>query len=311
MTHLLLLIVIALSLAGAASGAVALTLGDRRFEARLAARRPPGPDAGAALQPLARALRARITRGLAAWGGRAGRGSLDTAARGALRDQLVQAGFFGERAAEVFFGVRAAAAAALAGAGLAIALPAALGPLWVAALVLGLANVGLFGPVAWLRRRLAQRAGAIARGLPDAVDLLVVAVEAGATVPAAVQRVVAEFHDLHPELCQLLAMMLAEMQAGASRAEALSRLARRAPAQQVRGLSTLLIQSDAVGASLGGALRTASEEIRKARYLDAERRAAELPVKLAFPLVFGIFPSLVGVIFIPIVILFARTLLSA
>ncbi|WP_374471721.1 type II secretion system F family protein [Phenylobacterium sp.] len=309
MAHLLL-IVLVLALAGAAAGALAAAFGDRSFDTRLAGRLAAAPAAGPSLQPLLQTLSPRLTRTLVAWGRRAGRGSLDTEERGALRTRLVHAGFFGERAAEVFFGVRALAAAACAAAGLALALTAELGPLWLAALVLGLGNLGLFGPVLWLRRRTAARTDAIARGLPDAVDLLVVAVEAGATAPAALQRVVAEFRDLHPELCQLLAMMLAEMQAGASRAEALARLARRAPGQQVRSLTTILIQSDAVGASLGAALRTAAEEIRKARYLDAERRAAELPVKLAFPLVFCIFPSLVGVIFVPILILFARTLFA-
>ena len=80
------------------------------------------------------------------------------------------------------------------------------------------------------------------------------------------------------------------------------------PGDEVRALTTLLTQSEAVGASLGGTLRVFAEEMRKSRYLAAETKAAELPVKMAFPLVFCIFPCLTGVIFIPVAIQLFRTL---
>jgi tight adherence protein C len=311
MAQAFLILLIGCALAALACGAGALLLFDRGFDTRIQARLKARPSGMDGMRPVIDGLTPRVMRTLVSWGEQAGRGSLETEERGELALRLVHAGFYGQRAAEIFFGLRAVAATALAAAAIAIAVSAHLGLGWGVGLVLAGANLGLFGPNLLLNRRIAAKREAIGRALPDAVDLLVVAVEAGATVPAALQRVVIEFADLHPVLCRLLAMMLAEMQAGASRAEALTRLARRSPGQQVRSLTTLLIQSDAVGASLGGALRTAAEEIRKNRYLDAERRAAELPVKLAFPLVFCIFPCLTGVIFVPMIVLFVRTLFKA
>jgi tight adherence protein C len=170
-------------------------------------------------------------------------------------------------------------------------------------------NLGLFLPNYLLSRRIAERSRALRIALPDAIDLMIVAVEAGAALGAALQRVAAEFSDLHPIVSEQFGIMLMEMQAGASRAEALTRLAARAPSDEVGALVSMIIQSEAVGASLGGALRAFADELRKTRHLEAERRAAELPVKIAFPLVFCVFPAMSGVLFTPVVIRVLRTLL--
>jgi tight adherence protein C len=172
------------------------------------------------------------------------------------------------------------------------------------------ANLGYIGPKVLLARRIRDRVAAMRLGLPDAIDLMVVSVEAGATLTAAIQRLVAEFRELHPVLAEQFGVMLTELQAGASRAEALTRLAQRCPAEELTSFSTMLIQSEAVGASLGSALRVFAEEVRASRFLEAERKAAELPVKLAFPLVLCIFPCLVAVIFIPVGIQMLRHLLG-
>jgi tight adherence protein C len=103
-------------------------------------------------------------------------------------------------------------------------------------------------------------------------------------------------------------MALLEMQAGVSRVEALKRMADRVPADDLRAFVTLMAQSEALGASLGNTLRVFSEEMRRSRFIDAERRASELPVKMAFPLVFFIFPCLMGFIFTPVIIRFVRVL---
>jgi tight adherence protein C len=298
-----------LALLSLAAGLGALSASDRRFEARIAARlrREDAPAPRRLLADLA----PRLIRTLTAWGERVGRGALEAEARGELKLTLVQAGFHSPRAAEAYFGIRAAAAGGLA----VLAFMACLlfrfdSPLKLTIVVMVAANLGLFAPKMLLARRVKARSLALKQGLPDAIDLMVVAVEAGSTLSSAIQRVQAEFGQLHPVLAEHMGFLLMEMQAGASRAEALSRFAERAGIDEARSLATLLIQSEAVGASLGGTLRVFAEEMRKARFLEAERKAAELPVKMAFPLVFCIFPCLTGVIFVPIAIRFLRTMFA-
>lgn len=296
-----------LAMLGLAGGLGLLLTDDRVFNDRLATyAKGMAPAARRrSLRDLGPSLMQTLTR----WGERAGKGGIENESRLLLRAKLVQAGFYSDRAVEAYFGIRAAAAAGLAVVAIVLVLALHLsGLLKVAGAVMIAANIGLFAPNLLLGSRIRQRTKAMYLGLPDAIDLMVVSLEAGATLSAAVQRVEAEFRDLHPVLTEQFGIMLMEMQAGASRSEALSRLALRSPGDEVRSLTTMIIQSEAVGASLGDTLRVFAEEMRKTRYLDAERKATELPVKLAFPLVFCIFPCLASVIFIPIVIRFMRAM---
>lgn len=297
-----------LALLSLMAGVGALSASDRGFEARISARlrREETPS-----RRLFAELAPRLIRTLTTWGERVGRGALEAEARGELKLTLVQAGFPSPRAAEVYFGIRAAAAGALA----ALAFTACLllrfdSPVKLAVAVMLAANIGLFAPKMLLAQRVKARKLAFKRGLPDAIDLMVVAVEAGSTLSSAIQRVQAEFGEMHAVLAEHMNFLLMEMQAGASRAEALTRFAERAGIDEARALATMLIQSEAVGASLGGTLRVFAEEMRKSRFLEAERKAAELPVKMAFPLVFFIFPCLTGVIFVPIAIRFLRSMFA-
>ena len=299
-----------LALLSLLAGVGALSAADRRFESRIGARLRP---AEASVEPrrLAAELAPKLIKTVVAWGEKAGKGGLEDQSRAELRQKLIQAGFHSPRAAEAFFGIRAMGAAALSALALLVALAAGLHNLiGLAVAVMLAANVGLFAPKILLAQRVKARGLALKLGLPDAIDLMVVSVEAGSTLSAAIQRVQAEFGRMHPVLAEHLGFLMAEMQAGASRTEALARFAERAGIDEVKSLATLLIQSEAVGASLGGTLRVFAEEIRKSRFLEAERRAAELPVKMAFPLVFCIFPCLTGVIFIPIAIRFLRTMFA-
>lgn len=311
MVQAILLLTAILALLALAGGVGVFVLGDRAFAARLTAvtsgqqRRPTRAARGE------RSFSPALLKTLGRWGEKAGKGSLEDEKRAALRLKLMQAGFYSDRAVEVFFGVRAAAALGLSIVALVFVFVFNLsGFLAIAGAVMLGANIGLFAPNMLLERRIAERKTAVYLGLPDAIDLMVVSLEAGATLSAALQRVEAEFDELHPVLTEQFGIVLREMQAGASRAEALTRLAGRSPSEEVRTLTTMIIQSEAVGASLGDTLRVFSDEMRKTRYMDAERRAAELPVKLAFPLVFLIFPCLTGVIFIPMAIRFLRMLLN-
>lgn len=297
-----------LAMAALAAG-LTLTVGvDRRFEARLSGRLRPEAQAGEPRR-LAAKLAPRMLAAVITWGEKAGRGALHRGASGELRAQLAQGGFYSPHAAEAYFGIRAAAAAGGAVAALLTLL--AVGLTHPIALAFGgmlAANLGLLIPKMLLTQRIKARGQALKLALPDAIDLMVVAVEAGSTLSSAIQRVQAEFGELHPVLAEHLGLLLLEMQAGSSRTEALSRFADRAGIEEARNLATLLIQSEAVGASVGGTLRVFAEEVRKGRVLEAERRAAELPVKMAFPLVFFIFPCLTGVVFIPIAIRFLRSM---
>lgn len=245
-------------------------------------------------------------------GAELGKGALEGRRLESLRTKMIRAGFYGPRAVQIFYAVRVLAALGLGAAAILGAVVLRMpGSPEVLLLVMIAVALGLFLPGFIVSQRTAQRARAMRLGLPDAVDLMVVCVEAGGTLSSAMQRVTRQFGDVHPVVAEQFQIMLLEMQAGSSRAEALTRLGARAPTDEVRSMSTLLIQSEALGASVGQALRAFADEMRKARYLEAERRAGELPVKMAFPLVLCIFPSLFIVIMAPIVIRLMRVAFTA
>lgn len=230
----------------------------------------------------------------------------------AIRMQLIRAGIYGDKAVEIFAAIR-------------ILLALALGVLFGLALIfvdldnflVGMlmvmmgAAIGLYAPVLVVQMRARERTKAVRIALPDAMDLLVVSMEAGSTLTQALQRVGNELKQAHPVLSEQFQITLLEMQAGASRADALRRLVERAPDERLRSFITLVVQSDQLGAGLGQTLRVFSEEMRRSRLIEAEHTAAELPVKIAIPLVFFIFPCLMGIIFTPIIIRFVRILLHA
>ncbi|MBC6982415.1 type II secretion system F family protein [Caulobacter sp. 17J80-11] len=290
-----------------AIGVAVIVFGDRLFASRLAALAP-----GAGTPTTRASLTPQVTRALEKLGDRLGKGAVDGEKRGVLRARLVQAGIYADRAVEIFFALRVLSALLFGvGAVVAVAVFKPAGALIALLVVVGAANAGLFLPNLILAHRIGERRLGIRLGLPDAVDLMVVCVEAGSTVTASIQRVSREFVEMHPVLASELEITLRQMQAGSSRADAMSRLAERAPLDELRNLVTMLNQSEALGASLGQTLRVFAEEMRRNRFLEAERKAAELPVKMAIPLVFFVFPCLMGVIFTPVVIRFVRVLFPA
>lgn len=228
---------------------------------------------------------------------------------GALRLQLIRAGIYNKFAVEIFAAVRVLLAFSFSVvAGLALFLFGASSALLGALLVVAAAAIGLYLPIFLIRARAKERVHSVRLGLPDAVDLLVVCMEAGSSITQALQRVSQEMRMAHPVLAEQFQMTLLEMQAGASRAEALRNLGNRVPDDRLKTFLTLVIQSDQLGAGLGQTLRVFAEEMRRARFIEAEHKAAELPVKIAVPLVFFIFPCLMGIIFTPIIIRFIRIL---
>lgn len=158
---------------------------------------------------------------------------------------------------------------------------------------------GFYLPDLWLSIRIAKRKRKILEALPDALDLLVICVEAGLGLDAAIFRVAEEISLTSKELGQELKLLNLEMRAGMLRKDALRNLARRTDLDALHSLVTLLTQTEKFGTSIVQALRVYSDAFRIERFQKAEEIAAKLPVKLLFPLILFIFPSLFVVIMGP------------
>jgi tight adherence protein C len=173
-----------------------------------------------------------------------------------------------------------------------------------------LGMVGLFLPDIWLRFKTSARKERLTKGFPDALDLMVVCVEAGMGLDAAISRVGEEIELSHPELSRELNLLNLELRAGKSRQTALRNLAKRTDIDDVNSLVTLLIQTDRFGTSVAQALRVFSDSFRTARYQKAEEIAAKIGTKLIFPLVLCIFPAffvvMLGPVFVQVYRLFLK-----
>jgi tight adherence protein C len=154
-----------------------------------------------------------------------------------------------------------------------------------------LSLLGLIIPDLWLHNKTASRRSKIIKGFPDALDLLVVCMEAGTGLDAALRRVGEEVKFAHRELSEEFQILNLELRAGKTRKAALRNLAERTDVDDVRSLVTVLIQTDRFGTSVAQALRVFSDSFRTARYQKAEEVAAKIATKLIFPLIFFILPS--------------------
>ncbi|WP_046864162.1 type II secretion system F family protein [Microvirga massiliensis] len=218
-----------------------------------------------------------------------------------IRLQLVQAGFFDQRAVAIFFGARIAAAAVM-GVGTLLALPV-LRPemtsanLWLA--TIGLAILGYFAPSFYIKRRIAQRVDQHRMGFPDFMDLMVVCAEAGLSMEAAIDRIARELVEGYPSLAENLYMVSLEIRAGKSFTEALERMGERLGIEEASMLAALLQQSAELGTSLSQSLRVYSDEMRNKRMSRAEEKAYALPAKLVVPLTLFVFPVLIVTLMYP------------
>lgn len=172
-----------------------------------------------------------------------------------------------------------------------------------------MALIGFYLPEFWLRIKTDRRREQILLGFPDALDLMVVCVEAGMGLDAAINRVGEEMQMNNKVLSDEFKLMSLELRAGKTRQDALRNLAMRTDLEDVSSLMTLLIQTDKFGTSVAQALRVYSDTMRTKRFQRAEEMAAKLPVKLLFPLILFIFPSLFVVILGPAAIRIYRVLL--
>jgi len=216
-----------------------------------------------------------------------------------LKLQLAQAGFRHPDSRAVYAGVRVITTAGLSLLAIVIALPLSLKSNEMALLVATAAAVGFFAPAMFLSSRQSRRQTEITLSLPDALDLLVICVEAGQGLNAALMKVGKEVAFSSKALSEDLMLVNNEMRAGVSRTQALRNLSLRTGVDDVRSLVAVMIQSDRFGTSVGQALRIHSDSLRTRRRQRAEERARKAPIKLLFPLVFCIFPELLVVILAP------------
>ena len=222
---------------------------------------------------------------------------------GKLQLRLVHAGFRRHDAVAIFLGIRV-------GLGLLCFLLLST-PLFVRPnmlLALGAAGLGYVLPGMVLARLANRRQHRIRLSVPDALDLLVVSVEAGLGLDQAIQRVGDELASVHPELSEDLRMINLELRAGKARAEALHNLAARTGVDDLTSLVAVLVQTDKFGTSVAQALRVHSDALRTKRRQRAEEAAAKTAVKMVFPLAICIFPAIWIVTLGPVAIKFVQVL---
>ena len=204
-----------------------------------------------------------------------------------LQRRLVSAGYRGPEAVKIFSGVRLGCAVL---AFLLVAMPVLVRPNLLLAILA--AVLGYVVPAMVLARLAKRRQHRIRLSLPDALDLLVVSVEAGLGLDQAMLRVGEELGFAHPDLSDELRLINLELRAGKDRVEALRNLGERTEVDDVASLVAILVQTDKFGTSVAQALRVHSDTLRIKRRQRAEEAAAKTGVKMVFPLVFCIFPSI-------------------
>ena len=217
---------------------------------------------------------------------------------GAVARQIAEAGYRHENAVAVYLGLRLLTAilfmffgAFLAG----FVADALLRPLMIVAFAL----LGWMIPFIVLKRKVRARKKALARGLADALDLMVVCVEAGLGVNQALMRVAEEMDRVSPAIADELTMVTLEMRAGTPREDALRNLAERTGNEDVRSWVNMMVQTDKFGTSIADSLRIHSDTLRTKRQQRAEEEAAKLTVKMLIPLVLFVFPAMFIVILGP------------
>jgi len=225
-----------------------------------------------------------------------------------LRDLLVQAGYRRPEALSIFWGARTATTLVAPLAALGMGLVAgADGPVIAFAAAWSMLT-GWLGPKLYLRQRAGTRKREIEANLPDALDLLVVCVEAGLGLNQALARVAEEIRHFSAATSDEFVLVNLERRAGDPRLEALRALGDRMQVADLRGLATMLIQADRFGTSIAQALRVHSDTARTKRRQRAEESAAKATVKLMFPIVFCVLPTLFVVVLGPAAISLIRSL---
>ena len=233
--------------------------------------------------------------------------------RTTARVRLLQGGFGGPNVVRNYFAIRLL---------LSIVLPVAfllLAPVFtrnmpvekVMVITVCLLVAGLYLPSAFVSNRIRKRQQAVQESFPDALDMLMVCVEAGLGLDAAFTRVGAQMAAAHPVLAEEFALVSLELRAGKSREATMRNFAERIGTTEITSFVVLLIQSDQLGTSVAQTLRVQADDMRIKRMLRAEEKAHMLPVKLSIPLVLCLLPAMIAVAVLPGIIRIIRDLLPA
>ncbi len=236
----------------------------------------------------------------------------DEKERSLARLRMMRAGYMNPGAVGTFYALRGVIALVFPTVAL-LAIPIlypALRPPFVVSMVLMSAAAGFYLPALFITNKIQQRQREAREGFPDALDTLLVCVEAGLSLAAAIDRVAAEIGRPYPVLGQQFKLMALELNAGKTREVALRNMAERVGIDEVYSLVTLLLQSEALGTSIAQALRIHAREMRVKRLLRAEERGNKLPVKMAIPLGLCILPAQMLVIMTPLIIRILRQVFS-
>jgi len=230
------------------------------------------------------------------------------AERGKLKGRLTSAGFRGESASSIFLGLKFAGllAGLFLGGGSAILVSGVSQNSMISAI--GITGFLFYLPDIVLFFIGSRRRTAIFLGLPDALDLLVVCVEAGLGLDQAMRKVAEEMTKTHPVIAEEFSLCNLQLQMGRVRAEVLHELGLRSGVPDLRGLAAIIIQADKFGSSVAQALRVQSDSMRVRRRQLAEEKAAKTAVKLIFPLVLFIFPGIFVVLVGPAAITYMTEL---
>jgi tight adherence protein C len=226
-----------------------------------------------------------------------------------LKRRLMRAGMRSPNAAGYFQGIRLVTTLLFTAGALAWAWQSQAAPdnLFLAA---GAAAVsGYVAPMQYVLLRIRRRRRQIARGLPNALDLMVVCVESGLGIDQTMLQVAKELQSAHPEICSEFTVMNLELRAGTRRADALHNLADRCGVEDVKKLVAVLVQTDRFGTSIAQCLRGHADYLRTMARQKAEERASKLAVKLVFPIFFCVLPSLFVVTIGPVMTHLVRDLM--
>jgi tight adherence protein C len=223
-----------------------------------------------------------------------------------IQKRLIRAGFRKDSAMQIFYASKILVPLALCIVAVATGL-ASYSPFFAYAIALGL---GFLLPDFWLGRAIKKRQKKIRTALPDALDFLVICIEAGLSLDQATARTAEELSLSHPAISDELDIVVLEQRAGRLRSDAWKQFAERTDVDTVRVLATVLVQAEQLGTSVTKTLRVHSETLRTKRRQQVEEQAAKTSVKLVFPLVLFIFPSLFVVVLGPPMIIMSENLNS-
>ena len=226
-----------------------------------------------------------------------------------MRRRLMRAGFRNPGALKTLYGAKIVLAVLLPLAAVGLTTKSDARASYKAMFIVGALAVGFFGPNEYVRHAAKRRQKRLRKGLPNALDLMVVCVESGLGLDQAVIQMAKELQFAHPEISEEFGLMNLEMKAGKKRADALRNLADRTGVDELKKLVAVLIQADRFGTSIAQSLRGHSEFMRVQTRQMAEEKAAKLGVKLVFPIFFCILPSLFVVTVGPVIIRIVRELI--